>query len=481
MTTRIKSLSPVDGGIVWEGDATPESDVALALQRAHLAALRWRRSDVKERIEVVRQFGRLLDRGRAEITDLITREVGKPGWDASAEVNAAVAKIELSIQALEGRRSTRLLDEAGTESEIQRRIRYHPLGVAVVLGPFNFPLHLPGGQIIPALLAGNAVVFKPSEQATAVGLWMSERWREAGLPSNLLETIVGGADVAAAAIDSPHVGGVFLTGSRAAGRAIHQQLAGRPGVLLALELGGNNPMVVTDSVSPGTVASLVSFSAFVSAGQRCTCARRAIFVTGDSTEQQIDALVRATQQLRVGLPGDDPAPQVGPLISPQAAQSLFSTYQQLLQLGCQPLVPYRSDPALPSLVHPAVVDATTLDQDGLRQLGEMEWFGPLLVLQRVATLDTALESAAMTPYGLAASLLGGTESMFERFVSHVGAGVVNWNGPTTGAAGALPFGGLGDSGNHRPAGSFAIDFCSDPVASLERSQPPQSDPWSVAK
>jgi succinylglutamic semialdehyde dehydrogenase len=248
-----------------------------------------------------------------------------------------------------------------------------------------------------------------------------------------------------------------------------------------LELGGNNPIVVTPGVNADTVAGIVSFSAFVSAGQRCTCSRRAIFVEGDATQNQVDALLRITAGRCLGMPGDDPPPQIGPLISAAAAAGLRRTYDQLLQLGCEPLIPFEIDSRSENLVRPAIVDASKIGQDERKQLGELEWFGPLLVIQRVKDFDTALACAANTPYGLAASLLGGSHEMFERFVADVGAGVVNWNGPTTGAAGALPFGGLGDSGNHRPAGFFAIDFCSDPIASLEYAEPSQSDPWDVAK
>jgi succinylglutamic semialdehyde dehydrogenase len=477
MPTSFSSISPIDGEVLWQGEATPASEIGRVMDRAAEQARPWRETTVADRIELVRRYGQQLERNRDQLTALISREVGKLPWDAAAEVGASVGKIELSIQAFEQRRAEHLV-EGGAAG---RRIRYRPLGVSLVLGPFNFPLHLPGGQIIPALLAGNTVVFKPSDQATAIGQWMTQAWHEAGLPEGVLQMITGGVDTAVAAIDSPHVTGVFLTGSYGAGCAIHRQLAGRPGVLLALELGGNNPIVVTGEVPKETVAAMVSFSSFISSGQRCTCARRAIIVDSEATQSQIDALIKVTSQLRVGMPADDPTPHVGPLISAAAAENLNRTYDELLRIGCEPLIPFQIDPRSNNLVRPAMVDASSIAADKLQQIGQMEWFGPLLVIQRVDSFETAVASAANTPYGLAASLLGGTSEMFDRFVADIGAGVVNWNGPTTGAAGALPFGGLGDSGNHRPAGFFAIDFCSDPVASLEHAEPSTSDPWNVAQ
>lgn len=486
MSTIFSSLSPLDSQPVWRGPATATDEIAAVMARAAEASRSWRRRPLAKRSEIIRRYGRYLQQNRTEIQRLITREVGKLPWDAAAEVTASIAKIETSLRALETRRSGQgepapPRDPASPPPSPRRQIRYRPLGVMLVLGPFNFPLHLPGGQIIPALLAGNPVVFKPSEQATAIGLWMVDAWRHCGLPAEVLQPILGGPDVAMAAIDAPQTAGVCLTGSRAAGHAIHRRLAGRPQVLLALELGGNNPIVVTETAPPQAVASVVSYSAFVSAGQRCTCARRVIFVESSSAEAQLAALLDRTRNLRVGLPETSPAAQIGPLISAAAVDRLQATYRELIALGCQPLVPWQRSPASACVVHPAVLAADSLTESSRRRLGELEWFGPLLVTQREPDLAAAIGAAANTPYGLAAALLGGTAAMFDEFVDGVGAGVVNWNGPTTGAAGDLPFGGLGDSGNHRPAGFFAIDFCNDPVASLLRAEPGTDDLWSVAE
>lgn len=478
MSAEFSSISPLDDSVVWTGRAASAEQIESAMQVAAAVAQHWSARPLQERIDVVVRYGEYLSQHRDQISELITREVGKLTWDAGGEVSAAIAKVDLSINAIGQRRHTQVIDQE--KQTVGRVIRYRPLGVVLVLGPFNFPLHLPGGQIIPALLAGNTVVFKPSEQATGVGQWMLQAWQQVGLPDGVLQMITGGVETATTAIDSPRVNGVFLTGSRAAGRAIGRQLSGRTDVLLALELGGNNPIVVTD-VEPAAAASVVSLSAFVSAGQRCTCARRAIYVESELTSARIDALVERTGSLRVGLPHDEPAVQVGPLISESAAQGIGETYERLLRLGCRALVPWVTDPRRRNLVRPVIVDATPLTEQQREELGEMEWFGPLLAIERVADFETAIRSAAGTPYGLAASLLGGTRSMFDRFVGQVGAGVVNWNRPTTGAAGSLPFGGLGDSGNHRPAGFYAIDFCNDPVASLESESLPEEDSWSIAR
>ena len=482
MSNSFTSVSPIDGETLWQGDSADRREVQRCMEKAAAALGNWRCTSVDRRIEILRRFGAELTARKVEISTLISREVGKLAWDADGEVTAAIAKVENSILAQEQRRSDLVMESADPSgTPVHRKIRYQPVGVSLVLGPFNFPLHLPGGQIIPALLAGNAVVFKPSEQAMAVAKWMVDAWHRSGLPEDVLQLLPGAVSTAQLAINAPEVAAVFLTGGRDAGNAIHRQLAGRPDVLLALELGGNNPVLTLDSVDPEVAARIISFSAFISSGQRCTCARRAIFLSSEAAQKQIESLVNQTHELKSGMPFDSPVPQIGPLVSRAAAASISDAYAHLVSLGCKPLLPLRIVEKNDALVEPAILDATGIGVEAIREVGEMEWFGPILVVQRTVDFQQAVEAAAQTPYGLSAALLGGSEKLFGQFVGQVGAGVVNWNAPTTGAAGALPFGGLGASGNHRPAGFFATDFCSDPVASLERARPVLSDPWDIAK
>ena len=477
--TTFTSVSPVDGTTLWSGRTPSKATICKVFSRSSIAAKHWRHQPIGDRIAVAQRYSEILQQRKAEIASLITSETGKLLSEATGEVSASIAKVNWSIQAITERRSETVLGSDGNSSgDPVRRVRYNPLGVTLVLGPFNFPLHLPGGQIIPALLAGNSVVFKPSEQSTAVGAWMLDAWSSAGLPEGVLQMIVGGVEVAKTAIDCPEVAAVFLTGSRIAGQSIHRQLAGRPEVLLALELGGNNPVVIDAATDPDSVANHVTYSAFVSSGQRCTCARRAIFVRGSNTDQQLAALIQKTRSLTTGMPHDATEPNLGPLVSNDAAVTVQKTYDELIAMGCDPIVPLSVDTNHPSLVHPTIIDATGLSNELAALVGSMEWFGPLLVVFQASTLDDAFQIAGQTPYGLAASLLGGTNDDFRRFANQVGAGVVNWNGPTTGAAGNLPFGGHGHSGNHRPAGYFAIDFCNEPVSSIENAALKDTDFWN---
>ncbi len=473
---KFSSHSPIDGTHIWEGNESRPDEIRLVMQQAEHVARSWRSVSVETRIGITRRYAEYLKQYRGEIESLLVREVGKLRHDAVGEVDAAIAKIENSVLAFEQRRSASRVD-AG---ELSREVRYRALGVVVVLGPFNFPLHLPGAQIIPALLAGNPVVFKPSERATAVGQWMASAWNEAGIPEGVLQTIVGGADVAVQAIASPETRGVFLTGSKRTGLVLRHMLVDRYDVMLAMELGGNNPIVVEPNVSPDIAASMVTHSAFISSGQRCTCARRAIFFGGDNASMQIAKLVERASRLTIGSPLDTPSPDLGPLISAEAVEYIDGLYKNFIERGCKPLLPPNRELPLPTCIGPAIVDATELSQNDFREIGDLEWFGPLLVIRRMDDFADAVDAARDTSYGLSAALLGGTREMFDRFADEVGAGVVNWNRGTTGAAGLQPFGGLGLSGNHCPAGFFAIDSCNDPVASLAADQLPTTDPWENA-
>ncbi|XZE53489.1 succinylglutamate-semialdehyde dehydrogenase [Planctomycetaceae bacterium SH139] len=462
----LSSLNPADQTVVWRGRLATESQVEQAMQAATAAATDkatgWAGTSSEQRTAIVRRYETILRDAQDELADLISRETGKPLWECQGEVATCIAKVELSIQAA-GERRAPLQTMVG---EATAEVAYRPLGVVLVLGPYNFPAHLPGGQMIPALLAGNTIVFKPSELTPAVGEWLVDAWQQAGLPAGVVNLLQGGREVAEWAIDSPQLDAVMFTGSLRAGRAIHRRLAGRTDVLLTLEMGGNNPLLVLPDpdglvADLSQIAGMIVASAYVTAGQRCTCARRLILLDDTWSDALLETLIDRVKRLRVGLPGDDPEPFIGPLISPAAAEGMLAAQRAFAQHGGQVLVELRRDARSQALLHPGLIDMTAaaVSQDE-------EHFGPLLQVHRVPDFEAAIQLANDTRFGLAAALIGGDAKQFQQFRQQVRAGVINWNRQTTGASGRLPFGGLGDSGNHRPVGYWAIDACSDPVASL---------------
>ena len=459
----LTSTDPVTGDLLWEGEAATEADVAETLRAAHAAQPGWAATALVDRVAVLHRFADLAREAAPDLAQLIAAEAGKTLADATAEANLLAAKVDATLAAAAARRVEPFELPNGTTASLAHR----PLGVLAVLGPFNFPVHLPNGQITPALLAGNAVLFKPSEKTPACGAFLARLWNDAGLPAGVMTCLQGGRDTAIAMTDPARTDaadGTLFTGGRPAGLALSMAYAAYPEKMLALELGGNNPVVAHDLTAATLQAAvgLVLASAFATSGQRCTCARRLIVTLGAS---ELPAVVAAAaERLTAGHFRDEPAPDLGPLIDAPAADAVLAAEAAWLAAGATPLLRLRRDPDRPAVLRPGVLDVT--DVAPPEHLKDEEVFGPLLTITRVGTLDEAIAEANATRYGLAAALFAADGSHFERFRSTVRAGVVNLNASTTGASGKLPFGGLGHSGNHRPAGAAAIDFCQDPVASL---------------
>ena len=254
----------------------------------------------------------------------------------------------------------------------------------------------------------------------------------------------------------------FFTGSASTGKLIHRQYAGRPGKILALELGGNNPLVVSHVGSVKGAVYQTLLSGFVSSGQRCTCARRLYVCDSKQGDEFVRELVHATEKLTVDRFDAEPQPFMGPLVNEAAAEKLLAAQDTLLKIGGCAVLSMRQNLTRPAFLTPGIIDMTAATN-----IPDEELFGPLLQLYRYADLDKAIEAANSTQFGLSAGFLGDDADEYDRFRGAVNAGIVNWNRPTTGASSALPFGGLGDSGNHRPSAWYAADYCAYPVASSE--------------
>jgi succinylglutamic semialdehyde dehydrogenase len=470
----LASRNPVTREVVWQGRAAGAEQVAAVVAAARAAFEPWRDLGLDARLAIVRRFGeRLAARGDA-LAAAIGRETGKPRWEAAGEVQSMLAKIEISARAHAERTGTRESEAAGVRSVV----RHRPHGVLAVLGPYNFPGHLPNGHIVPALIAGNTVVFKPSELAPGVARDTVALWLEAGLPAGVLGLVQGGREAGAALAGQAGIDGLLFTGSRAAGAALHRQLAGQPEKLLALEMGGNNPLVVHDVADLDAAVYTIVASAFLSAGQRCTCARRLLVPAGAAGDALLARLVEASARIAVGRWDDEPQPYMGAVITPGRAEQLLAAQGDLVARGATPLLAMRLLAPGTGLLSPGL-----LDVGAVAERADEEHFGPLLQVQRPRDFDDALRLANATRYGLAAGLVSDDRAAWERFWRSVRAGVVNWNRPLTGASSAAPFGGVGWSGNHRPSAYYAADSCAYPVAGLEASHPerPAAPPPGLAR
>jgi succinylglutamic semialdehyde dehydrogenase len=455
------SRNPGTGETVWSGNAASAEDVDRAVNAARRAFAAWAQTPLEARCEIVKRFAALVTEKKETLAQAIGRETGKPLWEARTEAASMAAKVAISITAY----GERTGEKRAPMADGVAVLRHRPHGVVAVFGPYNFPGHLPNGHIVPALIAGNAVVFKPSELAPEVARVTVELWREAGLPAGVLNLVQGERDTGIALANHKQIDGLFFTGSSDTGTLLHRQFGGRPEIVLALEMGGNNPLVVAPVDDIDAAVHHTIQSAFLSAGQRCTCARRILVPADAFGERFLARFVEVSSRITVGEYDADPQPFMGAVISARAAGKLMSAQAQLLERGARALLPMtQRDPAL-GFVTPAILDVT-----GVADLPDEEHFGPLAQVIRYAGFDDAIAQANNTAYGLSAGLLADDEALWQRFTREIRAGVVNWNRPTNGASSGAPFGGAGRSGNHRPSAYYAADYCAYPMASVESAQ-----------
>ena len=451
------STDPAKGEVVWRGATANAVDVFEASAAAAKAFRTWADIPLQDRIAAIRRYKAALEARRVEFAIDLSRETGKPLWETQAELGSMIAKVEVSIAAQAERAGRR---EAATAFG-RAVLRHRPHGVMAVLGPFNFPGHLPNGHIVPALLAGDTVVFKPSEETPLAGRRMAEAFEAAELPPGVFNLVQGGRETGAALLDQP-IDGLLFTGSARAGAQFRRAFADRPEVIVALELGGNNPLIVWDDADPQAAAAIAVQSAYVTTGQRCSCARRLIVPQGPAGERVVEAVAALAGRLVIGPWDGAPEPFMGPLISSRAAVAARADVDRLLAGGARVILPFaRSDQLDAAFVTPALLDVTGVT------VPDEEIFAPVLQVVRADDFDHAIGLANATRYGLAAGLVSDDDAKWRRFLDRSRAGIVNRNRPTTGAAGNMPFGGLGASGDHRPSAYYAADYCAYPVASFE--------------
>jgi succinylglutamic semialdehyde dehydrogenase len=457
----LATIDPSTGRQTWTSNESTPEDVARAVQAARDKFEDWALTPLDARIAICQRFRDLLKEHAEDMAATIAEEVGKPLWEARTEVATMANKIDISLASFNARTG----ETSAKVADGNAVLRHRPHGVFAVFGPYNFPGHLPNGHIVPALIAGNTLVFKPSEYAPRTAVKTVQLWEKAGLPAGVLNLVNGGRETGVALSQNSDIDGVLFTGSSQTGAALHKQFAGKTDKMLALEMGGNNPLVVWDVKDIDPAVHHAVMSAFISAGQRCTCARR--LIVNDTPEGQafIDRLVEVAGKLQVGASNAEPQPFMGPVVSAAVAARLVQAQEEMEAKGGKVLLRMRQLNPDAGFVTAGIVDVTDA-----QAIPDEEWFGPLLQVIRVKSFDDAIKAANATEFGLAAALLSPSEELWKRFAVRARAGIVNWNRPTTGAASSAPFGGVGKSGNHRPSAYYAADYCAYPVASIEASE-----------
>ena len=450
------SVNPANNEVIWQANSATSEQVDTAVNSARTAFYSWADKSFAERLAIVKTFAETLKEHSEELAVVIAQETGKPLWETRTEAGAMVGKIAISEKAFLERTG----DVENPMPQGRAMIRHKPHGVVAVFGPYNFPGHLPNGHIVPALLAGNTVVFKPSELTPAVAELTLKLWEKAGLPAGVINLVQGEVATGKALAAHKGIDGLFFTGSSRTGHILHEQFAGQPGKILALEMGGNNPLIITDVADTKAVIHDIIQSAFISSGQRCTCARKLFLPAGEQGDAILAGLITATKAIKVGNYDDVEQPFMGSMIS-SAAAGMVKAQQQLVELGAEVLVELKHTENT-GFVTPGIIECTNV-----ANFPDEEHFGPLLKVFRFTDFDSAIDKANDTSFGLSAGLLSDNAADYDHFLRRIRAGIVNWNRPITGASSAAPFGGIGASGNHRASAYYAADYCAYPVASVE--------------
>lgn len=452
------SINPSNGEVVWQGKTATAEQVADAIKAARSAQLGWADMTLEERIVILENFAAELKEHSEEFATIIARETGKPLWETRTEVGAMTGKIAISIRAYNERTGTTENPMPGAKAFI----RHKPHGVVAVFGPYNFPGHLPNGHIVPAILAGNTVVFKPSELTPHVAEFTLKLWLKAGLPAGVINLVQGEVDTGIALASHQDIDGLFFTGSSNTGHLLHKQFAGHPGKILALEMGGNNPLIVKDVADVSAAVHDIIQSGFITSGQRCTCSRRVFIENSANGDAILEKLIASTKNIKVADSFSEDQPFMGAMISEKAALGMVAAQQQLLDMGATSLVELKHLEPGTGFVSPGIIDVTAV-----KDMPDEEHFGPLIKVYRYTDFDSAINEANNTSFGLSAGLLSDDSDDYQHFLKRIRAGIVNWNRPITGASSAAPFGGIGASGNHRASAYYAADYCAYPVASVE--------------
>lgn len=452
-----QSVNPANNDVIWQANTATAEQVDSAVSAAREAFYSWADKSYAARLAIVKTFAETLKEHSEELAVAIAQETGKPLWETRTEAGAMVGKIAISEKAFLERTG----DVENPMPQGRAMIRHKPHGVVAVFGPYNFPGHLPNGHIVPALLAGNTVVFKPSELTPAVAELTLKLWQKAGLPAGVINLVQGEVETGKALASHKGIDGLFFTGSSRTGHILHEQFAGQPGKILALEMGGNNPLIVTDVADTKAAIHDIIQSAFISTGQRCTCARKLFLPTGEQGDAILAGLIKATKAIKVGDYDAEDQPFMGSMISAAAAAGMAAAQQQLVELGAEVLVELTHKENT-GFVTPGILECTNV-----ANFPDEEHFGPLLKVFRFTDFDAAIDKANDTSFGLSAGLLSDSAADYDHFLRRIRAGIVNWNRPITGASSAAPFGGIGASGNHRASAYYAADYCAYPVASVE--------------
>jgi alpha-ketoglutaric semialdehyde dehydrogenase len=429
-----------------------KADVAMAVRAAEAAKGMWQRTPAPKRGEILYAFGALMAQHKERLARAMTREMGKVLSEARGDVQEG---IDIAfLMAGEGRRMFGDTTPSELPDKWAMSIR-QPIGIAGIITPWNFPMAIPCWKIMPALVTGNVVVFKPASDTPHCATLLVELMAEAGVPPGVVNLVTGsGGEVGDAIVENPDISVISFTGSSATGKGIAVK-AGQRLKRLAMELGGKNGVVVLADADLDLAADGILWSAFGTTGQRCTACSRVI-VQRDVVDPLLQRLEARATKLRLG-PGLDEATDVGPLINAGALDKVDSYMAVGRSEG--ELITGGARASAPDLANGHFFEPTIFS--GVRpmdRIGQEEIFGPVLSVIPVADYGEAMLALNQTRYGLSSSIYTRDVNQAFRAMRDFETGIVYVNAGTTGAETHLPFGGWKETGNgHREAGHAALD------------------------
>lgn len=440
--------------------------VDKACESAKNAFETWSALSIQERASYLLKLKDVYTNRKNELAEAIARDMGKPLWEALTEAQAMIGKIDITLN--ESMKLVETVEIPNALPGVLGKIRFKPRGVMAVVGPFNFPGHLPNGHIIPALITGNTVVFKPSEWTPYVGQFMAELFHDAGFPKGVFNMIQGLGEIGRRLVAHELVDGILFTGSYDTGLKIKQETMNHYWKILALEMGGKNASIVWDDASLEKAIYENLQGAFLTTGQRCSCTSR-LLLHKNIYDKFMDKFYKAAKKLTIGHWKENPF--MGPLVNDTSVENYLRFQGIATREGAECLmrgkVLERNTPG--NYVTPSIYIVNDPSESSVYQKTEI--FGPNLAVYKVEDFDQTLELVNSTGYGLVTSVFSENKSLYERANQKARVGLVNWNRSTVGASSKLPFGGMDKSGNDRSSAHFAVYYCTVPVANLEDPTP----------
>lgn len=437
------------------------------LESAQQGFKKWRQISASERINYLKKFQESLLSTQEDLAVAISLETGKPLWEAKGEVKSVINKVDVtitdSLKRIQSQSYPKIMDNTDGE------VLFKPIGPCLIIGPFNFPCHLAGGQILSALVAGNSIIFKPSEKTIYSGEILIRCFHQAGFPVGVVNFICGAGETASRLVKSKIIKGVFFTGSKEVGQKILSNTLHDLSKLVALELGGKNTSIIHQDVNLNFVLPELLQACYLTTGQRCT-STALVAVHRSLLDQFVAQFHELAKRIIIDHPIiHDKTPFMGPLIDDHAQNNYLLFVGMGKREGAEEIMrgksinkKYKGYYVSPSihLMEKANPKSVFLNS---------EIFGPDCTIIPYDTIDEAIYIANMTEYGLASSIFSNDKKIQEHCLANIDAGVININRSTVGASSKLPFGGIKSSGNYRPAAVSMIDSCVYPVASLAKN------------